>query len=249
MSPGSLRRAEGGAHHDHSRYRRAGCSAGQGPAGRSTRAGLQRGDRGLLDRAGLQHGRDARPDRGRRGRAQPGHADRVVPADAVHRLRVPRAQPGRPGLRHHLHLDGARVRAADRVDGRLGNHRGRHHRDGQPVPDRRAVLPRTGRRRLGRRGVGDGRGRGVHRAAHRGLLPGHRGVGAAAAGPAGHRGRHPGRLRGGRPGQGGHRARPARRRAPLAGVAEPVDGIVRSAVELVPAGRVHLLGLGLRAVA
>jgi hypothetical protein len=36
----------------------------------------------------------------------------------------------------------------------------------------------------------------------------------------------------------------ARRGAPVDGVAEPVDGIVRRPVELVPAGRVHLLGLG-----
>ena len=131
--------------------RHASAAPGQGPAGRSARAGLQRGDRGLLDRARLQHGRDARPDRRRRRRAQPGHADRVVPADALHRLRVPRAEQGRPGLRHHVHLDGARVRAAGRLDGRLGDHRGRRHRDGQPGADRRAVLP-AARRRAGRPG-------------------------------------------------------------------------------------------------
>src|SRR5580704_16390471 len=212
-SPGSPRRAEGGAHHDHSRYRGADRSTGQGPAGRSARAGLQRGDRGLLDRARLQHGRDARPDRGHRRRAQPGHAHRVVPADAVHRGRLPRAEQGRPGLRHHVHLDGPRIRAADRLDGRLGDHRGRHHRDGQPGPDRRAVLPGTRRSRVGRRRLGDGGGRRVHRPAHRGLLPRDRGVGPATAGPAGHRGGRAGGLRGRRAGQGRHRARAARSRA------------------------------------
>src|SRR5215469_165110 len=49
-----------------------------------------------------------RPDRRGRRRAQPGHADLLVPADAVHRLRVPRAEQGRSGLRHHVHLDGPR---------------------------------------------------------------------------------------------------------------------------------------------
>ncbi len=40
-------------------------------------------------------------------------------------------------LRHHLHLGHQGVRAQDRVDGRLGHHRRRRHRHGQPGPDRR----------------------------------------------------------------------------------------------------------------
>ena len=43
-----------------------------------------------------------------------------------------RAQPGRPRLRHDVHLGDPGVRAAHRVDGRLGHRGRRRHRHGQP---------------------------------------------------------------------------------------------------------------------
>ena len=46
--------------------------------------------------------------------------------DPAHLDRLPRAEPGRPGLRHHLHLGNPGVRAQDRLDGRMGHPRRRH---------------------------------------------------------------------------------------------------------------------------
>ena len=77
---------------------------------------------------------------------------------------------------------------------------------------------------------------------------GHRGLGPAAAGPAGHRAHHAGHLLRGGVRQGGHRPRAAGRRSSVGLLAQPVDRVLRAPVELVPAGRLHLLGLGLRAV-
>ena len=58
-----------------------------------------------------------------------------------------RAEQGRPGLRHDLHLGHPGVRAEDRLDGRLGHHRRRRPGDGQPRPGRRPVrVPAVQRR-------------------------------------------------------------------------------------------------------
>ena len=115
--------------------------------------GLKGGALGLLgsivdghrvDGTGVQPGREPglrrhRRER-RRHRRREGAADHGagVHPDVLHRGRLLRAQQGRARLRDHVHLGGARVRHPHRLDGRLGDHRRRRHRDGEPVPDRRA---------------------------------------------------------------------------------------------------------------
>ena len=66
--------------------------------------------------------------------------------------RLPAAQQGRPGLRHHLHLGDPGVRPEGRLDGRLGHRRRRRAGDGQPGPGCRPVrVPAVQRRRHRRR--------------------------------------------------------------------------------------------------
>ena len=86
---------------------------------------------------------ERRRDRGRQGAADHGAGLRP---DVLHRGRLLRAEQGRAGLRHHVHLGRAGVRHPDRLDGRLGHHRRRRHRDGEPGPDRRLLLVQPGRR-------------------------------------------------------------------------------------------------------
>ena len=75
---------------------------------------------------------------------------RVHP-DLPHLDRLQRAEQGRPGLRHDVHLGRAGVRAEDRLGRRLGDRRRRRARHGQPRAGRRAVrvpaVRREGHRR------------------------------------------------------------------------------------------------------
>ena len=124
--------------------------------------------------------------------------------------RVQRAEQDRPGLRHHVHLGVARVRAEDRLGGRLGDRRRRRAGHGEPGAGRVGV-PVPALRRPWHRREPDGRlgAAGRNRVDHRDdvhLLPRHRGVREVPAGAAEHRDRHAAAALGGR-------ARPGRNRA------------------------------------
>ena len=133
------------------------CPGRQGAEDRRARLRLERRDRRRLDGAGLQPGRVARP----RGGAWPASACsrrrsccRLHP-DALHRGVVLLHEPRRPGLRHDLLVGHAGDGPVRGLDGRLGDHRRRHHRHGQPGADRRPLqLPA---RRLAERGGLDDR--------------------------------------------------------------------------------------------
>ena len=129
---------------------RSGSTAGAVPAAglRGRRQGaeeerdrlrLQRRHRRRLDRAGLQPRRDARLRRRRRRPAGAGDpADQLHP-DVPRRRRLLLHEQSRPGLRHQLLLGDQGDGPAARLDRRLGDRRRRHHRDGQPGPDRRPL--------------------------------------------------------------------------------------------------------------
>ena len=168
---------------------------------------------------------------------------------------LPGTQQSRTGLRHHLHLGIPRVRPPGRLDGRLGHHRRRRHRDGQPRPDSGLLLVHLRRRTGLEFGVRTGQQHdmvdgGRRHLDHRDdlhLLPGHRGVGPPAVRTARHRNGHSSCLRRGRAVQGLHQYRR--------------DVLDQALAGLVLAGRVglhhgdrpgpthrplHLLGLGYR---
>ena len=113
-------------------------------------------------------------DRGRHAGPCGGGA-RLHP-DAAHRLRLPGAEQGHPGLRHHVHLGDQGVRTADRLVQRLGADARRDHRAGEPGPGRGSVHLPAHRRRLtrGQHVLGDGAGGRVHRSHGLGFLPRHR---------------------------------------------------------------------------
>ena len=70
-----------------------------------------------------------------------------VRADAADIDRLQRAEQGRPGLRHHVHVGHARVRPEDGMGGRLGDHRRRRAGHGEPGPGRGPVrVPAVQRR-------------------------------------------------------------------------------------------------------
>ena len=152
-----------------------------------------------------------RQRRGRQGRV---HRAAGLRPDLPDRRRLPGAEQGRTRLRHHLHLGVPRVRTADRLDGRLGHHRRRRHRDGQPGADRGRLLvhlrrrPRldVGGRPRQQHAVVDGGRRHLDRRDDLHLLPRHRGVGPPAVLPARLRGDRPRRHLDLRADQGLHRA-------------------------------------------
>ena len=171
----------------------------QGTQARGHRAGRQRRGGDRVDGPGVlagrhpglrRHHRERRRPRGRQGAAD--HGAGVHP-DVLHGGGLRRAQQGRARLRDHLHVGGPGLRAARRLHGRLGDHHRRHHRDGEPGPDRRFLHLRPvrvrqprGQRLLEHRGRHHlDRGHDLH------LLPRARGLGPAAVRPARHRDRHP----------------------------------------------------------
>ena len=114
-------------------------TARQGPQRRRARADLHRRHRRGVDRARVQPGRHPGV-RGRRGRAAGADRGRArLRPDAADLDRLQRAEQGRPGLRHHVHLGDARVRAEDRLVRRLGHRRRRHPGHGEPGPGGRPV--------------------------------------------------------------------------------------------------------------
>ena len=123
-------------------------AGGQGAGRRLRRAARWHRPRHLLCRSGLHPDRHHRP--GRRGcrRQDAGHLHRRIHPDVVRGLCLSRIQQGRPGLRHVVHLDDARLRPLRRLARRLGGHPGHHHRAGQPGRHRRAVLLPTPRQRV-----------------------------------------------------------------------------------------------------
>jgi amino acid transporter len=103
------------------------------------------GDRGLLDRARVQHAATLGLIVAVVGVHSPGtlivsFLPMLCIAYAFREL-----NKADPDCGTTFHLDGPGVRPAGGLDGRLGDHRGRRHRDGQPGADRRAVLPAAGR--------------------------------------------------------------------------------------------------------
>ena len=133
---------------------------------------------------------------------------------------------GRARLRHDVHVGRAGVRPAGRLAGRLGHHRRRRHRHGEPRADRGllhvpAVRPRRPRRRhrSGRTVAGV-----VWIAVMTYIC--YRGIEVSARlqyALLGHRGRHPVRVLGHRAGQGLHRQRHARVAHAEHLVADPSD--------------------------
>ena len=137
----SPRRAARPAPPGRGRPRRQGADRGRG------RAVRRHDPRHLVGRAGLRPDRHHR-DPGRRGRRQDaGDHHRRLPADVLRGLRLPRAQQGRPGLRHLVHLDDEGLRPLRRVAGRLGGDPGHGDRAVEPGRRRRAVLLPVPRRR------------------------------------------------------------------------------------------------------
>ena len=177
---------------------------GQGAEGGSARLHLERRHRRRIDRPRLQPRGEPRPRGGnRRPAGARDHAARVR-ADALHRLVLLLPEPGRSRLRHHVLVGDARDGAAHGLDGRLGNHRRRRDRDGQPGPDRRPVhvLPGRSRQPREQQVVVARPGRALDRGHDLDLLRGHRGVGQDAVVPARRRGDHPRHLRAGGAPQG-----------------------------------------------
>ena len=110
--------------------------------------------------------------------------------------------------------------------GGSGDHRGRRHRHGEPVPDRWALLSCSVRRLWSSvlHLLGHLRRCRVYRAVDRDLLSGHRGLGPSATGAAGHRVGRADRLRRRRFGQGGNRSCSPRGRALVCRLADPWNG-------------------------
>ena len=221
----------------------------QGTEGGSAGPDVQRGHRRRLHRTGVQPRRHDRRRRAGRGPAVARGDDPRLPADALHRGGLPAAQPGRPRLRHDVHLGDPRVRAAHRVDGRLGHRGGGRHRHGQPGRDRRPVrLPARRRWTACRQHLRDDGGRGpVDRADDLDLLHRHRALRARAVRPARDRGDHARRRLGRRARAGLDRTRRPHLDPAVVVVVQPVPGPVgERARRRRAAGRVHLLGLGHR---
>ena len=122
-----------------------------------------------------------------------------------HLLRVQGAEQRRPRLRHHVHLGCPGLRAEDRLVGWLGDRRGRHPRDGQPGPGRRAVRVPPLRRqhhRAERQTAGGCCWSGSGGSSHDGdLLRRDRDLGQLPEGAARHRGHHAAGALGGRAGR------------------------------------------------
>ena len=176
----------------------------EGPERRCAGPAVQRRDRHGVHGPRLQPGGEPRVHRRDRGREDARDHVAGLRADVPHRRGLPRAEPGRARLRHHVHVGGPRVRAAHGLDGRLGHHRRRHHRDGQPRADRGLVLvPPVRAGRAGRRpAVVHRRGRRVDPADDLHLLPRHRGLRPDAVRAAGHRAGRADRVRRDRAGEG-----------------------------------------------
>ena len=131
----------------------------------SGRQGALRGGGGPVRGRGPRHllgGPGLRPDRhhrhpGHRGRHEDAvHRHRGLPADVPGRLRLPGVQPGRPGLRHLVHVDHQGVRPLRGVARRVGGDRGHRHRAVQPRRGGGAVLlPAARVRPVLRRASGD----------------------------------------------------------------------------------------------
>ena len=132
---------------------------------------------------------------------------------------------------------------------RLGDHRRRHHRHGQPGADRRPLLAScssAGRARRTRRRPSRVVGHRLDRDHDRDLRHRHRAVGAHAGRPARRRDPHAGALRRRRAGQGRGRHRRPQRGRPQPLVAQPVRASTASTPSSsgVLLSRLHLLGLG-----
>ncbi|CAK7287848.1 hypothetical protein SGPA1_50814 [Streptomyces misionensis JCM 4497] len=92
-----------------------------------------------VDGTGVQPRGHAGDHRGGGRVAGAGRDHAGVRADAADRVRLPGAERGQRGLRHHLHLGDQGLRAAHRVDGRMGADRRQHHRHGEPRHGRRCL--------------------------------------------------------------------------------------------------------------
>ena len=181
-------------------------SARQGPEGGRARLHVERRHRGRLDGARVQPRRDARL-RHRRGRGRvPGadHHGARVHSDALRRARLQVPEPGRPGLRHDVHLVLAGVRPDHGLARRLGRDLRRRPRDGEPVADRGRLHLRPLRHdeRGGQQVLGRRRRRDLDPPDGADLLRRHRGLGPDAVGPARRGDRDPRHLLGRRAHQG-----------------------------------------------
>ena len=117
-----------------------GGPSGQGALTRRRRPARGYGPRHLLGGSGLcADGHHRHP--GRRGRLQDAGGDhRRIPADVLRRVRLPRIQQGRTGLRDIVHLDHQGLRALHRLARRMGGRAGDRHRAVQPRRRRGPVL-------------------------------------------------------------------------------------------------------------
>ena len=144
----------------------------------------------------------------------PGRGRARLRPDAADLDRLQRAEQGRPGLRHHVHLGHPRVRAEDRLGRRLGHRRA----DVLVMASLAQVASQYVFLLFDAKGIGSNADQrlgaaGRHhldRADDRDLLRRHRGVGELPEDPARHRAHHAVRAVHRRPGQGRLRARAAR---------------------------------------
>ena len=206
----------------------------------------QRHHRPRVDGTGLQPRGHLGLCRDRGGGQGSRHVPARVPADAARRGGLPRAEPRRAGLRHHLHLGHQGPRALGRLAGRLGRGGLGDHRAGQRGRDRRHLPVAVLRCRLpGRERDRPGRARHrLHRGDDLGLLPGHRSQRANPGRPGQLPVRRAGAAQRARPGSGGQRHRRRAGGRTVAGAAVAL----RPGARLRGHGRdlvhLHLLGLG-----
>ena len=111
----------------------------KGLKGRRPRPFVEHRGRRSIDGACLQPGCHARLCGGdHRCEVADRHHPGLHP-DAPHFVRLQRAQPGRPRLRHDLHVGHEGVLARHRMDGRMGYRRRRHSGHAQPCSGGRAI--------------------------------------------------------------------------------------------------------------